>query len=174
MKILMRRTQKPHWLFWWRVIFDLWCELELEPEERQLIDRYEFHKARLIIYQQENLLRNALITGAAVAFIVFFAVGYYFGRQAGGYFALVAGAFATWVHYDYFRLTIWVRDLMYGRMYECHDIVSLVVREEDLKNLVANFRRVMEAAKNWGGNSVYDVPAVDEELTRKIILKRYR
>ena len=101
MKILMRRSQTAGRFF--SVKFKLWAQLELDSEERALIDRYDFDRSILIFIHQENRIRNAFILAAMTAVIVFFVAAAPFGRAIGITAAICLGLtlFAMQTKYDF-------------------------------------------------------------------------
>jgi len=171
MKIIFKREQTQGIIR--KVWFQLWCELELEEEERAVLRHYRLDKSILIFFHMEGLLRNSLIFGLIASIPAFFIFGYFVGRDGGMWLAFFFGIFAAWLFYDYFRETIYVNDLIHGRHFKCYTVTQLATREELLKQLIAYLKQVMETCKHWDGNQVFDVPEFDQEMTRKIIIRRF-
>lgn len=172
MKIIFKRTQFQS-LILRRTRFRLWCELELEGDEDKLIRHYRFDHAILTYTFIENLLRNAIIVGAIAIVPSFFLYGYWLGREAGAWLAVLTGIGAGWLYYDFWRETIYISDLLHGRDFRCWTVTALAWKEDELKKLVGYFRNVLETARNWGGGDVVEVPLFDEEMARKVIVKHY-
>lgn len=171
MKILMRHEQT-RGLFR-SVRFKLWGKIELEGDEQKIIDRYDFDQAKLIIEHIEGLLKWSIIVGIITVVPAFFIWAGFLGRAIGTPLALATGAFAGWFFYDRFRETVYVKDLLYGRNFRCKSIIEIAVQEERLKQMLAYLRSVMESAKNWGGTETTDVPPLDPETSKRIMLKRF-
>lgn len=172
MKILFRRAQA-RTLILKRVCFGLWCELELTEEEKGVIKHYGFDQAILYFQPWTHLIRPALAWGAFTAFISFFLFGFFLGRAIGGTLAIVVFAFTVWFYIDRWREIIWVKDVIHGRDFRCYDVTGLVLKERKLEELCGYFRDMMENAKNWDGNQIYEVPPFDAEMARKRIMGEY-
>lgn len=172
MKILFRRAQTAGRFR--SVKFKLWAKLELDKEsdESKIIDRYDFDHAVLIYHEQERLFRNACIFGVIIAVPAFFFIGYFLGRQIGAFGAFVTGAFAAWLFYDFFRETIFVKDLLHGRYFKCRSILELASKEAWLGQMAGYLRAVMESAKHWDGTETQDLPKPDPEIAKQIMLKQ--
>ena len=70
MKILMQRAQTPGRFF--RVKFKLWAKLELESEERKIINRYDFDQSVLIFIYQDYRFLKAFACGLVASVFIFF------------------------------------------------------------------------------------------------------
>ncbi|MEO9687300.1 MAG: hypothetical protein ABJ256_13275 [Nisaea sp.] len=171
MKILMRHEQTPG--LFRSVRFKLWGKVELEGDEQAIIDRYDFDQAKLITEEIEGLMKWSVIIGVVTVVPAFFVWAGFFGRAIGTPTALATGAFAGWLFYDRFRETVYVKDLLYGRHFRCKSIVDISIREERLRQMVAYLRAVMESAKHWGGTQTTDVPPLDPETSRRIMLRGF-
>lgn len=169
MKILMRRNQTPGRFI--AVTFKLWVKLELEGDEQAIVDRYDFDQAILIVSLQENLKRNAVLLGGFIAFWVFLFFGVVVNRPTGVFFGLVTWAGATWFFFDRWRETIYVKDLLHGRNFRCDSIVDLVRREHRMQQVCSFLRSVMESAKHWDGTEAQDIPKLDPEVAKQIVIK---
>lgn len=172
MKILFRRAQTPGRFR--GVKFKLWAKLELDKQsdEQKIIDRYDFDHAVLIYHYQEKLFRNACLFGIAMSGPIFFFIGYYLGRQVGAFGAFLSAFFLGWLFYDYFRETIYVKDLLHGRYFKCRSIVELAAKEAWLGQMASYLRAVMESAKHWDGTETQDLPKPDPEIAKQIMLKQ--
>ena len=171
MKILMRHEQTPG--LFQSVRFKLWGKVELEGDEQKIIDRYDFDHAVLIYEHIEGLMKWSIIIGVITVIPAFFIWAGFFGRAIGTPIALATGAFAGWFVYDRFRETVYVKDLLYGRHFRCKSVVDISLKEEWLKQAIAYLRAVMENAKNWGGTQKTDVPPLDPESSRRIMLRGF-
>ena len=172
MKILLRRDQTQG--LFRAVRFKLWGQIELEGDERAIIDRYDFDHAVLIFAYQENLLRNAILVGLASSLAAFFVIAGIAGRGIGTPAAILLGAFAGWFFFDWYRETVYVKDLMHGRHFRCKSIVDLAVKEHWLKQIISYLRAVMESAKHWDGTETVDVPKLDPDTAKQVMIRRIR
>lgn len=171
MKILMRRAQTPGRFF--GVTFKLWAKLELAGDEQKIIDRYDFDRAWLIIVDQPYRFRNSLVLGLLAAVSLFFLVAANFGRTYGSFASIAALIGVTWFWMDYWRETIYVKDLLHGRNFRCKSIVALVQREDFLRSICSYLRQVMESAKHWGGTETQDIPKFDPAMAKQIVIKGF-
>lgn len=57
------------------------------------------------------------------------------------------------------NLTLSVNDLISGKTIECKDILEMLAAEEQIKEAVTNFGRILEAASRFGGEEVLTVGA---------------
>lgn len=169
MKILMRRKQTPGRFF--GVTFKLWAKLELKDDEQAIIDRYDFDQSILIWIPVENRIRNSLIVGALVGVAIFFLVGAELGRTIGGFAAIAAAIGATWFLMDYWRETVYVKDLLHGRNFDCKSIERLVSKEYFLNTACGYLRQVMETAKHWDGTESKDIAKLDPEMAKRFLFK---
>lgn len=169
MKVLLRRKQTPGRFR--AVRFKLWAKLEIDGDEQAVIDRYDIDEAILIYSYQENRVRNSVLLGAAAAVFIFFLVGAGFGRIPGSYAATGAFVAVTWFFLDWWRETIYVKDLLHGRYFRCKSIEELVRKEHRLEHDMSYLRQVMQSAKHWGGVETKDVPELDPEVAKQIVIR---
>ncbi len=170
MKIVLKRSQTQG--MFRRVRFKLWGKIELEGDEQKIIDRYDFDHAVLIRHLQDDLRRWSIIIGFVSFVPFFFLFAGMAGRAIGIPLASVASIFVGWFFFDRFRETIYVKDLLYGRNFRCKSIVDLATREHSLKVIISYLRSVMESAKNWDGTETVEVPKLDPETAKEVMIKR--
>jgi len=170
MKILMRRAQSPGRFF--RVSFKLWAKLELEEDEQKIINRYDFDQSVLIFIYQEYRFTKAFACGLLASIFLFFFIGANFGRDIATLVSLVSLIAITWFLMDYWRETVYVKDLLHGRNFRCNSIERLVSKEYFLKHASGYLRQVMETAKHWGGTQADDIPKLDPELAKQFLIKK--
>lgn len=169
MKILLKRSQtttprgKP--------IFKLWAQLEFEGDEKTLVDRYQFRHAMLISAEQPGLIRGSFLIGMGV--FVLAIIAFYFFRTISLAYILtpLIGAGAGWLYYDRNRETVYVRDLIHGRYFECKSIIELVRKEAWLDVISGYFRQVMESAKSWGGTEARSIEALDQKEAKYAVIR---
>jgi hypothetical protein len=144
MKLLFKREQATGKTG--RALFNLWGKIELDELEAAAVKKYRFDSAILIEVEQPKLIRNSAIVG----FLAF--VGAYF-------------------HYHQKRETIFVKDLIHGRYFTCDSVIELARKEAWLQTIVAFLRQVMESAKHWDGTETHDVPVMDKDEAKQIIIQ---
>lgn len=174
MKLLLKRSQTlshlPEVLARFRrPIFKLWVRLEFEGDEQALIDKYQFKDTALIAAIQPTLVRNTAIIGVAA-----FVIGYFIFSGLGFFGILVAlagGAGAGWYYFDRTRETIYVRDLIHGRYFDCNSVIALARQEAWLGVVTAYLRQVMESAKHWDGAEIREIEAMSKEEAKLVAIR---
>mgnify|MGYP001795320842 CR=1 FL=1 len=151
--------------------FTLWAKIEIDDDERAIIQRYKFDKARLMGVNDPNLLRKSALYGSFVFLAVWFLVDLVIDTQAAAFTGIFMGVLFAFWYFNEFRAQIYVRDLLYGRHYDCRDIIDLTKTEAQITNVTAIFRQVMESAIHWGGTETQDVPVLSKEEARALLLK---
>ncbi|MEM9360003.1 MAG: hypothetical protein AAGB04_27780, partial [Pseudomonadota bacterium] len=106
-----------------KAIFKLWGKIELTEDEKEIVKRYSFAKAILIEADQTGLFMRALfltLGGTALGFVVLYEMG-----CLGLLIALAVGTGLGdwWSHQN--RETIYVKDLLVGRHFNCDSVVAL-------------------------------------------------
>ena len=152
------------------VSFRLWGKIELDQDEQAIIKRYKFDQAIMTGTDQPGLLRKSAYVGAAVAvgaFILLFQAGLF-----GGLIALGAGGGAGYWFYHQNRQTLYVKDFLHGRHINCDNVVDLARKEQELADLAATLRQVMESAKHWDGTERHTIDPLPKEDARRLIASR--
>lgn len=62
--------------------------------------------------------------------------------------------FASYMAFKMMNLTITVGDLVSGKRVECKDIVEMLAAEEQIRTACQTFKRVLDAAAQFGGEEV--------------------
>ncbi|MBI1181854.1 MAG: hypothetical protein GC201_15010 [Alphaproteobacteria bacterium] len=169
MNLLLKReqTSMPRW-----VRFKLWSQIDLEGDERAIINRYALDKAILVDAFQPNLLRRAILIGIGAAIVAYLLVGSMdVGSTVSILLGVVAGCAAGWLYHDRMRETVFVRDLMHGRNFNCDSIIELARKEAWLRHISGYLRDVMESAKHWDGTETVAIPALDPERAKLLMIK---
>ena len=123
-----------------KVRFKLWGKVELDEDEQELMKRYQFDNAVLIDAMQPKLIRSSIIAGALAGITLAMLLG------AGGsvdwavFGGLACGVGAGYWWYHEHRETIFVRDLLHGRYFECASLVELARKEAWLTTVVSFLR----------------------------------
>lgn len=151
------------------VNFKLWGKIELDEDEKSIVSKYKFDQAILIFADQPGLLRKSIFIGigAMVAAIVLLnQMG-----MIGALIALAAGIGAGYWWYHQKRETIYVKDLLHGRHFNCDSVVDLARKEAWLGTVVSFLRQVMESAKHWDGTERHTVEPLPKDEARQVIIK---
>jgi hypothetical protein len=151
--------------------FKLWAKVELEPDEKAVLDHYHFDESVLIDSVQPELIRKTLFVAgfSFIAATLLFWMMFSFGGAT--FFALIVAALAGYFYYDSKRETIFVRDLLHGRYFSCGSVVDLARKEAWLETVTGFLRQVMESAKNWGGAEAIRIEPLPKDLAKQIIIK---
>ena len=157
------------------VTFTLHAALELDLEEEELIRRYNFAKAALVVSDPiddlKQSFRPALLLGI-VSFVVLWFVASF--SAAFGLSVLVT-LVMTGVYFKTLREQINVSDLMAGgRKFRCDSIVELIQKEAFLQNICAYLRQVIESAKNWDDREVVPIAPLSKEDAKQAVLSASR
>ena len=169
MELLFKRDQTAGAIG--KVKFKLWGKVELDQDEQEIVKRYRFDNAVLIVADQSMLLRMCALMGAG-AFVVAFAVFASFLSTTIAFLAaLVAGGGAAYWYFNEKRETILVKDLIHGRYFTCDSVVELARKEAWLALVSSFLRQVMESAKHWDGTERHDIEALPKDEARQVIIK---
>lgn len=171
MEILFRRTQYVNQLG--NVKFKLWGRIDVDETEEKLIDAYSFRGAVLTGELQEGLIKQCLIIGALVFFIVaaMLAVNFDPTKAIGG--GLLTGFTAGYWWYNAKREQIFVRDLLFGRTFICNSVIELVQKEAKLEGAAFLLRQVLESSKQWDGTEKLPIEGLPREQAKEVILKAF-
>lgn len=168
MKLLFKRSQSQNAMN--RAVFKLWAKIEFEDDEEEIVAHYRFAEALLIDTLQPGFLRMVGIVGigsAILAYVFLVSVGI----SVAMVFAILAGVGAGWFYYDRKRESIYVRDLMHGRYFDCRSIVELVRKEAWLGIVTSFLRQVMESAKLWDGTEVQSIEALTQVEAKLVVIR---
>ncbi|MEO1406518.1 MAG: hypothetical protein AAFV54_08505 [Pseudomonadota bacterium] len=152
-----------------KAIFKLWGKIELTEDEKEIVKRYSFAMAILIEADQSGIfVRAFLITlgATAIGFVVLYDMGF-----LGFLIALAVGAGLGYWWYHQNRETIYVKDLLVGRHFNCDSVVALARKEAWLTTVVSFLRHVMESAKHWDGTERHEVEPLPKDEARQVIIK---
>ena len=151
------------------VNFKLWGKIELDEDEKSIVSKYKFDQAILIFADQPGLLRKSIFIGLGamvVAMVLLNQMG-----MMGALIALAAGIGAGYWWYHQKRETIYVKDLLHGRHFNCDSVVELARKEAWLETVVSFLRQVMESAKHWDGTERHTVEPLPKDEARQVIIK---
>ena len=172
MKVLLKRAQHPG--FFGRINFKLWAMLEVDDDERALIERYDIDQSMVIRGYDEGLWKRGALVGVFGALLAFFIVNYFlYDRTMAGVAALLAwiGTAYWWVNEK--RETIYLKDLLHGRSFKCISIIDLAKKEARLDDMCQALRQVVESAKHWDGVEHRDVIVLPPEEAKDFIVKAF-
>ena len=168
MNLLLKRQQS----LGGRVTFRLWAKLEMDQDERALLDRYDLDGACLIDSDDLDHLKWALVIGV-LAFFLLGGLAFHLSRDV--LLALGSGTFGgistgfVWLNER--RETIYVKDLLYGRRFKCRSIVELAKKEAMLDNASTAMRQVLETAKYWNGVETLPIPVLPKDEAKAVVAK---
>jgi len=169
MKLLFRRTQSSG--KFGGAVFRLWGKVELDNDEQAIIRRYRLDAAVLIITDQPRLLGRSVLVGILIYIAVATVFATFVNFRAAIVFGLLAGVFAGYYFYHFYRETIFVRDLLHGRSFRCRSVIELARKEEWLATITAFLRQVMESSKHWDGTETRDIEALPKDEARRVIIE---
>ncbi len=157
------------------VMFKLHAEIELDEEEKQLMQKYRFAKATLVssdLFEDiKRAFRPALILGALT--LVFFSWIISFG--AGWIMGILVTLVMTGVYFKTERELILVSDLLDGgRTFRCDSIIELIHKEAFLEGVSEYLRQVLESAKNWHDREIIPIKPLDKALAKQAVLSATR
>lgn len=167
MKLLFKREQATG--KFGQALFKLWGKIDLDDLEAEAVRKYSFDNKILIEVEQTTLIRSAAIMGF-LALVAVYAILWILGL-ASALIALVAGVAAGYFYFHQKRETIFVKDLMHGRYFTCRSVIELAQKEAKLDELVTVLRQVMETAKHWDGTESVDVPVLDKDAAKQLVIQ---
>jgi len=169
MKLLLRRSQRRTRILS-RPVFQLYARFEFEDDEEAIIKRYSFQSAILIERSQPGLLRRSGLVGVIFTAVVVTVLAD-FGWQVAGTLGVLGGLAAGWLYFDRNRETIFVKDLIHGRFFDCGSIIDLVRKEAWLGIVASFFRQVMESAKHWDGTEAMPIEALSKQEAKYVVIR---
>ncbi len=180
MNLLFNRDQKSASLFTLvplrigsGVMFHLHAELELDEEEKQLMQKYGFAKAPLVVSDPIDDLkmafRPALLLGI-IAFIVMWILG---SASTALTLSMLVILIMTVVYFKTMREQILVSDLLGGgRTFRCDSILALIQKEAYLEWVSEYLRQVLESAKHWHDRETIPIKPLNKADAKQAVLKR--
>jgi len=168
MQLLLRRSQAK--TTFGRPVFKLWAKLEFEGDEDTLIRHYRFESAMLIEAEQPGLLRRSILVGGGVWLLVLMVLGGV-SLQLGGIVGFVAGLAAGWLFFDRTRETVFVKDLIHGRFFDCYSVIDLARKEAWLGLITSFLRQVMESARHWDGTEAMPIDALSKQEAKFVVIR---
>lgn len=154
------------------VTFSLHAILELDEEEKALLQKYNFTKSALVVSDPfvdlVQSFRPALLLGIVAFFVVYLLSSFSWAFTLGLLVTLVM----TGVYFKILREQIIVSELLEnGRKFRCDSIVDLVKKEAYLQNVCAYLRQVLESAKHWDDREVVPIAPLRPEEAKQAVLK---
>ena len=154
------------------IIFHLNAELELDAEERRLLETYKFTRAPLVVSDTlddiKNAFRPALLLGL-VSFVFLWFVAR-FGTALG--LSMLVVVTMTIIYFKTLREQIIVSDLLSGgRTFRCDSIVELIHKEAFLERICEYLRQVLESAKHWDEREIVVIHPLDKAAAKRAVLK---
>lgn len=153
------------------VMFTLWVKAELDEEETELMARYKFRDALLVVDETGTTLGKSFRASLLIGFVVWLIAIIPLSWSGAASVATLTVAVMTAIYYNELREKIYVRDLIHGRKFRCFSIVELIRKEQYLTTLSAYLRQVLESAKHWDGREVLEVPALKPEQAKQLVIE---
>jgi len=169
MKILFKREQTSGRVL--DVQFKLWAKIELDEDEKALVDRYRFTESVLIFGPEPKLIRRAAFMSIGIALVVLTLLGTFVPTNIAVLFGLAAGGGFGYWYYNEKREKLFVKDLLHGRTFTCPGIIELTKKEAWLHDMSSILRQVLETAKHWGGTETNDIPALEPAQARNVVIQ---
>ena len=157
------------------VMFKLHAELELDDEEKQLMQKYRFAKAPLVLSDPIDDLKMAFRPAALLGLVTFVAFWILGSFSTAVSLALLVILVMTVVYFKTMRELILVSDLLDGgRTFRCDSIIELIQKEAFLEGISEYLRQVLESAKNWHDREVIPIKPLDKALAKQAVLSSTR
>ena len=154
------------------VVFHLTAELELEPVEDALIQKYRFAKAPLVVSDPLDDLRQAFRPALLLGFLSFVVLWLLLSFWSAVPLAVLVTIVMTVVYFKTLREQILVSDLLDGgRTFHCDSIIALIRKEAYLERICEYLRQVLESAKNWDEREVVAIRPLDKEAAKRAVIK---
>lgn len=163
------------------VTFHLRAELELNPEEEELLGRFRFKSSALVLSDFGDDIRRAFRSALILSSFVAPAIVVVSTMLSGfslAYVFLAAFVFVpmllamTIVYYYETRELIVVRDLLNGgRLFRCDSVVELIQKEAYLENICGYLRQVLESAKGWHDREAVPIEPLSKQAAKQFVLK---
>lgn len=176
MKLLFKRDQsrtsgtgKP--------IFKLHAKVDLEEDEAKLISRYNMNDSVLIEVLQPKLFGHSVLFGFLIFIITTPIIAMNLWREIGlgwtGVFCVSAiiAIICGYIFYHQKRETVYLKDLIVGRYFNCSSVVELARKEAWLEGVTGYLRQVVESAKHWGGTETREIPVLPKDEALKLIVR---
>jgi hypothetical protein len=154
------------------VTFSLHATLELDEEERALIQKYNFAKAALVLSDAIEDLKQSFRPALLLGLVAFFFIWLVGSFTAGLMLGILVTLVMTGVYFKTLREQIIVSELMEGgRKFRCDSIVDLIKKEAFLLDICGGLRQVLESAKNWHDREVIPIFPLSKEEARLAVLR---
>ncbi len=168
MQLLFKRSQGRS--TFGKPVFKLWAQMEFEDDEHTIISHYRFENTKLIEAFEPSLLRRSALVGLGVLVLCFILL-WSATTQIALLIGVIAGGGAGWFYFDRHRETIYVRDLMHGRTFDCRSVIDLARKEAWLELITAFLRQVMETARYWDGTEAVPIDALSKQEAKYVVIK---
>lgn len=127
MKLLLRRSQKMGGMLKTSITFTLDVRADISDEERGNIQRYDL--GNTVLYTRGEIVDP--------------------GKGLLG--------LASRTAFKMMNISVSVGDLTGGKKIECKDIMEMLAVEEQIKEAAQNFKAVLDAAAQFGGEQVVEL-----------------
>lgn len=150
--------------------FKLWAKLELDQDERAILDHYRFDTSQLVESYQPDLMRQTAVF-FGMAFIAAYILLWMLVSAAGFWLPAIFAAGAAYFYYDRKRETIYVSDLLHGHTFVCRSVVELARKEAWLEVMVMYLRQVMESARSWDGIEAIPIAVLHPDEAKRMAIQ---
>ena len=148
--------------------------LEVTEDERALIERYSIDQSKVLVGDDTGLWRKGALAGLLVAVLVFPAFTYFgFSPFLAGPSSLLAWILAGYWWVNEKRETIFMKDLLHGRSFNCFSVVELAKKEAILEYMCQALRQVLESAKHWDGVEHREVIVLPPQEAKEFIVRAF-
>lgn len=151
--------------------FKLWAKVELTPDEQRILQHYRFDKALLIEAVQPELVKQAGMAGFGAFVLAYLVLGSLSSSAGTAAISFLVGCLAGYIYFDKNRDSVWVRDLLAGRYFNCPSIIDLARKEAWLEAIVGYLRQVMKSAETWDGVETIPVKPMDKEAAKRFMIQ---
>ena len=157
------------------VIFKLKASLELNDEERKLLQKYQLERAALVTSDTVEDLKKGFRPAVVLGLICFVVMWFLTSTNVAFIASVLLTMAMTIVYFRSMREQIVVNDLLgNGRMFHCDSVVTLIEKEDDLARMSQFLRQVIESAKYWDDREAIAIEPLDRTELKKAILRAAR
>lgn len=179
MNLLFNRDQKSASLFTLvplrfgsGVMFQLHAELELDEEEKQLMQKYRFANAALVLSDPIEDIKRAFRPAMLLGIITFVLILMLSSFTTALSLSILVMLVMTVVYFRTERELILVNHLLDGgRTFYCDSIIKLIEKEAYLEYISEYLRQVLESAKHWHDRETLPIKPLDKESAKQAVLK---
>ena len=188
MKLLLDRGQKEYSLmslvplrFGSGNVFTIKAHLELEPEEKALIEKYKLSHAVIADGSLWTTLKTALPQALLVTFLAAIivqpvsqaiAIASRSYSSPGNYILAIIFFVLLYLYYKDAQEKILVSELVNGwRTFRADTVVDLVHKEAYIESVCQHLQQLLITAKHWDDKAVIEIEPLDKEQAKQQVLE---